>query len=82
MGKHEEIIEPKSQYAINRERFQALETQWDTVRVGHLKSLDAEVKIEIERIYKEEIDPKWLPNRYCGGCYFKAVKELIQHFIL
>ena len=71
-----------TQYEINRNKFISLESHWDTVRIGHLKSLDAETKLQIESIYKSEIDPKWLPNRYCSGCYFNAIKELIHHFIL
>ena len=86
MGRPKKIIErtreDMSQFAINRRKFQELESHWGTVRIGHLKSLDGEVKVEIERIYKEELDPRWLPNRYCSGCYFKAVQDLIQHFFL
>lgn len=88
MGRPKKIIEPEtnipevSQYAINRTKFLEIEQHWHTVRIGHLKSLDGEIILEIERIYKEEIDPRWLPNRYCSGCYFNAIKDLIQHFIL
>ena len=82
MGEHKEITEEKSQYQINREKFQALEVHWGTVRIGYLKSLDGAIKYEIERIYREELDARWLPNRYCSGCYFKAVQDLINHFYL
>ena len=71
-----------SQYAKNREKFIALQQHWATVKLGYLKSLDASIKFEIEHIYREELDQKWLPNRYCSGCYFKAIQDLIYHFIL
>ena len=71
-----------SEYAKNRAKFLELEPYWGSVRLGYLKSLDAEIKLKIEHIYKAELDPKWLPNRYCSGCYYNAVKELIHHFIL
>jgi len=71
-----------SQYAKNRAKFMELEQHWSSVRLGYLKSLDAEIKMQIETIYKEELDPKWLPNKYCTGCYFNAVKDLILHFFL
>ena len=71
-----------SQYAKNRAKFIELEQHWSSVRLGYLKSLDAEIKMQIETIYKEELDPKWLPNKYCTGCYFNAVKDLILHFFL
>lgn len=82
MGRKLKIEEPVSRYAINRARFQAIESHWGTIRMGYLKSIEGEVKAEIESIYREELDPKWLPNRYCSGCYFNAVKDLIHHFIL
>ena len=88
MGRPKKIIELEtnipeiSQYAKNRAKFQSLESHWGTVRIGHLRSLEGDVKAEIERIYKEELDPRWLPNRYCSGCYFKAIQDLILHFIL
>ena len=86
MGRPKKIIEKTaedfSQFAINRAKFKSLESHWGTVRIGHLKSLDADIRIELERIYREELDPKWLPNRYCSGCYFKAVQDLINHFYL
>jgi len=71
-----------SEYLKNRAKFLELEPYWASVRLGYLKSLDAEIKLKIEHIYKAELDPKWLPNRYCSGCYYNAVKELIHHFIL
>lgn len=71
-----------SQFAKNRDRFIELQQHWASVKLGYLKSLDATVKFEIEKIYREELDQRWLPNRYCSGCYFNAIKELIHHFIL
>lgn len=71
-----------SQYAKNRAKFLELEPHWSSVRLGYLKSLDAEIKLKIEHIYREELDQRWLPNRYCAGCYFNAIKELMHHFIL
>jgi len=88
MGRPKKIIEVQtnipeiSQYAKNRAKFLELEQHWSSVRLGYLKSLDAEIKMQIETIYKEELDPKWLPNKYCTGCYFNAVKDLILHFFL
>lgn len=88
MGRPKKIIEVQtnipeiSQYAKNRAKFLELEQHWSSVRLGYLKSLDAEIKLQIEHIYREELDQRWLPNRYCSGCYFNAVKELIHHFIL
>lgn len=88
MGRPKKIIELEtnipeiSQYAKNRAKFLELEQHWSSVRLGYLKSLDAEIKLQIEHIYREELDQRWLPNRYCSGCYFNAVKELIHHFIL
>ena len=71
-----------SQYAKNRAKFMELEPYWGSARLGYLKSLDAEIKLKIEHIYREELDQRWLPNRYCSGCYFNAVKDLMHHFIL
>ena len=67
---------------LNKQAFIALQYHWETVKVGFLKSLEPDVKNEIERIYKEEIDPRWLPNTYCKGCYFTACQRLIEHFKL
>lgn len=86
MGNNKKIIEKTaedlSQFAINRAKFQSLEAHWGTVRIGYLKTLEGEAQNEIERIYRAELDPKWLPNRYCKGCYFKAIQDLINHFYL
>jgi len=88
MGRPKKIIEVQtnipeiSQYAKNRAKFLELEQHWSSVRLGYLKSLDAEIKLQIEHIYREELDQSWLPNRYCSGCYFNAVKDLILHFFL
>jgi hypothetical protein len=88
MGRPKKIIEVQtnipeiSQYAKNRAKFLELEQHWSSVRLGYLKSLDAEIKLQIEHIYREELDQRWLPNRYCSGCYFNAVKDLILHFFL
>ena len=71
-----------SQYAKNRAKFIELEKYWGTVRLGFLNSLDGEIKLQIEHIYREELDPRWLPNKFCSGCYFNAVRDLIHHFIL
>ena len=75
-----EINETK--YEKNREAFIAIEYSWHTVRIGYIRDLDQQARYEIERIYREELDQSWLPNRYCSGCYFKAVEDLIHHFHL
>ena len=72
----------QSQKDLNKASFLAIESEWKTVRIGYIRSLSGEAKAEIERIYREELDQKWLPNRYCSGCYFKAIEELIYHFNL
>lgn len=64
----------------NKEKFISLESEWGTVRVGFIRELSQESKNEIERIYKEEIDPNWLPNKWCKACYFDAIKRLINWF--
>ena len=74
-------IEP-TRYEKNRAAFIAIEYHWATVKIGYLREIEIGSKNEIERIYKEELDPAWLPNRYCKGCYFKAVEDLIYHFKL
>ena len=71
-----------SKYEKNKAAFVAIEYDWSTVRIGYLRELSMVAKSEIERIYKEELDQSWLPNRYCKGCYFKAIEELIYHFKL
>lgn len=88
MGRPKKIVTVETnipeltQYAKNRAKFLELEPHWSSVRLGYLKSLDGEIKLQIEQIYKAELDPKWMPNRYCSGCYFNAIKDLIYHFIL
>ena len=77
----EREVEP-SKYEKNRAAFIAIEYHWATVKIGYLRELQIEGRNEIERIYREELDPNWLPNRYCKGCYFKAVEDLIYHFKL
>jgi hypothetical protein len=72
----------ETQYEKNREAFKAIEHSWHTVRIGYIRDLDQFSRFEIERIYREELDQSWLPNRYCSGCYFKAVEDLIYHFQL
>jgi hypothetical protein len=80
-GKQKPIIE-QTRYDKNRIAFVAIENEWHTVRIGYIRELTGEGKTELERIYSEELDHNWLPNRYCKGCYFKAVEELIHHFNL
>jgi hypothetical protein len=88
MGRQKKIVTLEtnipeiSQYAKNRAKFIDLEQYWSSVRLGYLKSLDGEIKLKIEQIYREELDQRWLPNRFCSGCYFNAIKELMHHFIL
>lgn len=79
--KQKPIIEP-TRYEKNKAAFVVIEYDWSTVRIGYLRELSMVAKSEIERIYKEELDQNWLPNRYCKGCYFKAIEELIYHFKL
>lgn len=79
--KQKPIIEP-TRYELNKAAFVAIENEWQTVRIGYIRELTMQGKNEIERIYKEELDQSWLPNRYCKGCYFKAVEDLIYHFKL
>lgn len=80
-GKQEPITEP-TRYEKNRAAFLSIQYHWETVKIGYLREIDGVAKNEIERIYKEELDPKWLPNRYCKGCYFNAINDLIYHFKL
>ena len=77
----ENLAEP-SKYEKNKSAFVAIEYSWATVKIGYLREITIEAKNEIERIYKEELDQNWLPNRYCKGCYFKAIQDLIYHFKL
>ena len=53
-----------------------------TVRVGYIRDISMEFKDELERIYKEEIDINWLPNRWCKACYYDAIRRLIIKFAL
>lgn len=53
-----------------------------TVRVGYIRDLTHGCKDAIERIYREEIDPKWFPNRWCPSCYYDAIRRLIIKFEL
>ena len=82
MGRKNRHTLTVSQKEQNKASFIAIENEWKTVRIGYIRNLSGEAKAEIERIYREELDQTWLPNRYCSGCYFKAVEELIYHFNL
>lgn len=82
MGRKNRHTLTVSQKEQNKASFVAIENEWKTVRIGYIRNLSGEAKAEIERIYREELDQTWLPNRYCSGCYFKAVEELIYHFNL
>ena len=82
MGRKQKPIIEQTRYDKNRIAFVAIENEWHTVRIGYIRELTGEGKTELERIYREELDQTWLPNRYCKGCYFKAVEELIHHFNL
>jgi CRISPR/Cas system-associated exonuclease Cas4 (RecB family) len=64
----------------NKQSFLKYENEWMTVRVGYLREITTECKNEIERIYKEEIDPNWLPNKWCKACYYDAIRRLIIKF--
>lgn len=66
----------------NKQKFIELEQWWATVRVGFIREIPNDVKDEFERIYKAEIDPNWLPNKYCKACYFDAIKRLIRFYDL
>ena len=72
----------KTQSELNKQAFLAIESHWGTARADFIRSLEPSIKIEIERIYRQEIDAGFLPNTFCSGCYLKAVKELIRHFNL
>jgi hypothetical protein len=65
-----------------KQDFINLEVYWGTVKVGFIRELPSEARIQIESIYKDVFKCEWLPNRYCKECYFKAIKELIEHFNL
>lgn len=79
--KQKPTIEP-TRYEKNKLAFIAIQYHWETVKIGYLREVPMTARDVIERIYREELDPTWLPNRYCKGCYFKAVEQLIHHFQL
>jgi CRISPR/Cas system-associated exonuclease Cas4 (RecB family) len=64
----------------HRERFIQLENHWATVRVGYIRDMPQAVRDEIEVIYRAEIEPNWIPNKYCKGCYFEAIERLIKFY--
>jgi hypothetical protein len=64
----------------NKQTFVKYEHEWMTVKSGFLRELSTECKTEVERIYKEEIDINWLPNKWCKACYFDAIRRLIIKF--
>ena len=64
----------------NKQTFLKYENEWMTVKVGYLREITTECKNEIERIYKEEIDSNWLPNKWCKACYYDAIRRLIIKF--
>lgn len=66
----------------NKQKFASLEQHWATVRIGYIREIPPNVKDEIERIYKEDIEPTWLPNKYCKACYFDAIERLIKFYQL
>jgi len=66
----------------NKQAFINIEYHWSSVRLDFLRPIEPNIKAEIERIYKEEIDAGWNPNYFCGNCFLKAIKELIKHFEL
>ena len=64
----------------NKQTFIKYENEWMTVKSGFLRELSTECKNEVERIYKEEIDINWLPNKCCKACYYDAIRRLIIKF--
>lgn len=64
----------------NKDIFFSFEQEWASVRLGYVRELSDRAKIEIERIYREDIDKTWLPNKYCKACYFTAIKTLIEFY--
>jgi hypothetical protein len=66
----------------NKQTFVKYEHEWMTVRSGFIRELSNECKSEVERIYKEEIDINWLPNKWCKACYYDAIRRLIIKFEL
>ena len=75
-------VKQLTQTEQNRQAFLAIESHWGTVRADFIRSLEPSIKVEIERIYRQEIDAGFVPNTFCSGCYWKACKELINHFNL
>lgn len=65
-----------------KKEFIKFEFDWGTARLGYLRTMTHETKQAVERIYREEIDPRWLPNQYCSGCYLTAIKRLIELYEL
>ena len=66
----------------NKEKFKILEPWWSTVRIGYIREIPIDVKQEIERIYRAEIDPNFVANYYCKACYFDCIKRLIKFYDL
>lgn len=66
----------------NKEIFLKYENEWMSVKVGYIRELTMECKSEVERIYRQEIDQNWLPNKWCKACYFDAIRRLIIKFEL
>ena len=64
----------------NKQTFLKYESEWMTVKVGYIRDLSLEFRNELERIYKEEIDINWFPNRWCKSCYYDAIRRLIIKF--
>jgi hypothetical protein len=76
------IKESKEVINLNKQSFLILEPHWATVRIGYIRDLPLSAKDEIERIYKQEIEPTWLPNKWCNACYFDAIQRLIKWYEL
>ena len=66
----------------NKQTFLKYENEWMSVKVGYIRELTMECKSEVERIYRQEIDQNWLPNKWCKACYFDAIRRLIIKFDL
>lgn len=64
----------------NKIKFQSMEDYWATARLDYLRDIPMEAKKEIERIYREEIDPNFFANYFCSACYLNCIKRLINHF--
>lgn len=67
---------------LNKQAFCLLEQWWSTVRIGYIREIPNDVKQEIERIYRAEIDPNFVANHYCKACYFDCIKRLIKFYKL